>query len=96
MAVPGQPVKDSSHFRALDKTLPRKKAYTKRELKSDKPAVDQLKLVSQADGQKFKDLDGYYYDNTSGRQTKIYIIDSGLEASHDVYESFRCTLFMVY
>lgn len=83
----------TSHFRALNNASHHGKSLTKRELKSDKPALDQLKLVSQADGQKFGDLDGYYYDSTAGEATKIYIIDSGVETSHPVCQRPGSHLF---
>ncbi|KAG8526365.1 uncharacterized protein KY384_000358 [Bacidia gigantensis] len=49
---------------------------------SQKPAPDHLKIISQANGQKFSDLDGYYYDKSAGDGIKIYIIDTGLN-KHD-------------
>ena len=54
---------------------------------SQEPAPDHLKIISQAEGQKFSDLKGYYYDKSAGGGITIYVIDSGL-AKHDVGPTF--------
>lgn len=45
---------------------------------SQKSAPDHLKIISQAEGQAFESLDGYYYDKSAGGGITIYVIDSGL------------------
>lgn len=54
---------------------------------SQKPAPDHLKIISQAEGQVFKNLDGYYYDKSAGGGINIYVIDSGLN-KHAVCRKF--------
>lgn len=40
-------------------------------------------MITQAEGQ--KDFpDGYYYDESAGKDIRVYIIDTGLDAENEV------------
>lgn len=41
-------------------------------------------MVSQAKGQVLKDMDGFTFDDKAGQDTRVYIIDSGLETTSPV------------
>jgi subtilisin family serine protease len=47
-------------------------------------ARDELKMISQARGASLSDLPGYAYDSRGGRGITVYLIDSGINANHEV------------
>ena len=53
---------------------------------SEKPTPDHLKIISQAKGQLFGQLDGYYFDKSAGKGITIYVVDRGLY-KHQVWQS---------
>ncbi|KAG8529632.1 uncharacterized protein KY384_005112 [Bacidia gigantensis] len=62
----------------------------KRSTTSQKPAPSSLRMITQAKGQ--TDFpDGYYYDDTAGANTRIYIIDSGLDKTHSDFKGVDIT-----
>lgn len=68
-------------FRALESRANR----NKRGSKITQPnSPDQLKVLSQAPDQALKDVEGYTYDDTAGKDVRVYIIDSGVNLDHPV------------
>ena len=91
MAIPGQNGALSEAYRAVnkgtrtqDKDLDRRGSplLAKRAQTSQPSAPYQFKLISTADGQDANQQDAYYYDDDAGSKTRVYIIDSGITASH--------------
>ena len=55
-----------------------------RAITSQKPAPSSLRMITQADGQT-EFPDGYYYDESAGKDIRIYVIDSGVQPDHEEF-----------
>ena len=74
--VPKTPPRSRSRSRSS-------RSRVRRALTSQKPATSALRLISQAKGQ--DELpDGYYFDDSAGENVRIYVIDTGLDKTHEV------------
>lgn len=63
----------------------RRRRLSRRKITSQKgPTPYHLKTICQAKDVKLKDIDSYYYDESAGVSTHLYIIDSGMRETHQV------------
>lgn len=68
-----------------DKKTSRRRRLSRRKITSQKgPTPYHLKTICQAKDVKLKDIDSYYYDESAGVSTHLYIIDSGMRTTHQV------------